>query len=32
MPAGTEDGVEVVVFGKLELGVFVATDVAIAQK
>jgi len=32
MPAGTEDGVEVVVFGKLELGVFVATDVAIAKK
>jgi cytochrome c-type biogenesis protein CcmE len=32
MPAGTKDGVEVVVFGKLEAGVFVATDVAIAQK
>jgi cytochrome c-type biogenesis protein CcmE len=32
MPAGTADGVEVVVFGKLEAGVFVATDVAIAQK
>jgi cytochrome c-type biogenesis protein CcmE len=32
MPAGTKDGVEVVAFGKLEAGVFVATDVAIAQK
>ena len=32
MPAGTKDGVEMVVFGKLEAGVFVATDVAIAQK
>jgi cytochrome c-type biogenesis protein CcmE len=32
MPAGTKDGVEVVVFGKLESGVFVATDVALAQK
>jgi cytochrome c-type biogenesis protein CcmE len=32
MPAGTKDGVEVIVFGKLEAGVFVATDVAIAQK
>ncbi len=32
MPAGTKDGVEVVVFGKLEAGVFVATDVAIATK
>lgn len=32
MPAGTKDGIEVVVFGKLEAGVFVATDVAIAQK
>jgi cytochrome c-type biogenesis protein CcmE len=32
MPAGTADGVEVVVFGKLEAGVFVATDVAIATK
>jgi cytochrome c-type biogenesis protein CcmE len=32
MPAGTKDGVEVVVFGKMEKGVFVATEVAIAQK
>ena len=31
MPAGTKDGVEVVVFGKLESGVFVATEVALAK-
>jgi cytochrome c-type biogenesis protein CcmE len=31
MPAGTKDGVGLVVFGKLESGVFVATDVALAQ-
>jgi len=31
MPAGTKDGVEVVVFGKLEGGVFVATEVALAK-
>jgi len=31
MPAGTKDGVEVVVFGKLETGVFVATEVALAK-
>jgi len=32
MPAGTKDGVEVVVFGQLDKGVFVATEVALAQK
>lgn len=31
MPAGTEDGVELVVFGKLESGTFVATDVSVAK-
>jgi cytochrome c-type biogenesis protein CcmE len=31
MPAGTKDGAELVVFGKLESGRFVATDVALAQ-
>jgi cytochrome c-type biogenesis protein CcmE len=31
MPAGTKDGVELVVFGKMENGVFVATEVALAQ-
>jgi cytochrome c-type biogenesis protein CcmE len=31
MPNGTADGVKLVVFGKLESGVFVATDVAISQ-
>jgi cytochrome c-type biogenesis protein CcmE len=30
MPAGSADGVKVVVFGKLESGVFVATDVAVS--
>jgi cytochrome c-type biogenesis protein CcmE len=31
MPAGTKDGVDLVVFGKLENGVLVATEVALAQ-
>jgi cytochrome c-type biogenesis protein CcmE len=31
MPAGTKDGADLVVFGKLENGVFVATDVSLAQ-
>lgn len=31
MPSGTADGVKLVVFGKLESGVFIATDVAIAS-
>ena len=31
MPAGTKDGVDLVVFGKLESGVLVATEVALAQ-
>jgi len=32
MPAGTKDGVELVVFGKMENGTFVATEVALATK
>lgn len=32
MPAGTKDGVELVVFGKMENSVFVATEVALATK
>lgn len=31
MPEGSVDGVELVVFGKLENGIFVATDVSVAQ-
>lgn len=31
MPDGTKDGVELVVFGKLENGTFVATDVSLAK-
>lgn len=31
MPAGTEDGAELIVFGKMESGVFVATEVALAK-
>jgi cytochrome c-type biogenesis protein CcmE len=31
MPAGTKDGADLVVFGKLENGTFVATDVSLAQ-
>jgi len=31
MPAGTKDSVELVVFGKMENGKFVATEVALAQ-
>lgn len=31
MPAGTKDGVELVVFGKMESGKFIATEVALAQ-
>jgi cytochrome c-type biogenesis protein CcmE len=31
MPAGTKDGVGLVVFGKLESGTFAATDVSLAQ-
>lgn len=32
MPAGTKDGVELVVFGKIDKGIFTATEVAIAAK
>lgn len=32
MPAGTKDGAELVVFGKMENGTFVATEVALATK
>jgi len=32
MPAGTQDGAEFVVFGKMENGTFVATEVAVATK
>lgn len=31
MPAGTKDGVQLVVFGKMEAGVFVATEVALSK-